>query len=114
MTTDQRAFLVRSLKRVSLVLVLAGLVSGLYAGNEIRDQSPAEQLQFLETFERSGALSPSDVQELAALRIRRDAGRLSTWRPIDQGAVIGFTMFGGPLILLGGLVWWIARFIQVG
>jgi hypothetical protein len=114
MTTDQRAFLVRSLKRVGLALVLGGLVFGLYAGNEVREPSPAEQLRFLEDWERTGALSTSDVQDLAALRIRRDAGQLSTWRPIDVGAVIGFSMFGGPIILLGGVVWWIARFLQAG
>ena len=114
MTTDQRAFLVRSLNRVSLALVLGGLVFGLYAGNELREPSPAGQLQFLEQWERTGALSTSDVQDLAALRIRREAGQLLTWRPIDVGAVIGFTMFGGPIILLGGVVWWIARFLQVG
>jgi hypothetical protein len=51
---------------------------------------------------------------LAELRIRQEAGRLSTWRPIDLNAVAGFTIFGGPILLLGGVVWWIARFIQAG
>jgi hypothetical protein len=114
MTTDQRAFLVRSLKRVSLALVLGGLVSGLYTGYAVRGPSPAEQLGFMEFRERNGTLFAGEAQDLAALRIRRDTGQLSTRRPIDRLAVGGFTMFAGPSILLAGVVWWIARFIQAG
>jgi hypothetical protein len=114
MTTDRRALLVRTLKRVSLVLVLAGLAFGVYAANDVRGPSPAQQLKIQEDLERYPAAVDRDPQLLAELRIRRDAGRLSTWRPIDLMAVAGFTIFGGPIILLGGVVWWIAHFIQAG
>ena len=114
MTTEQRAFLVRSLKGVSLALLLGGLVFGFFAGNDARDPSPAEQLRVLEARERTGLLYASDVQDLAALRIRRDTGQLSTRRPIGSPAVGSFTIVAGPIILLGGVVWWIARFLQVG
>jgi hypothetical protein len=114
MTTDQRALLVRTLKRVSLVLVLAGLAFGGYAANDVRGPSPAQELKIQEDLERYPAAVGRDPQLLAELRIRQEAGRLSTWRPIDLNAVAGFTIFGGPILLLGGVVWWIARFIQAG
>jgi hypothetical protein len=70
------------------VLVLGGLAFGVYAANEVRGPSPAEQLKIQEDLERYPAAVDRDPQAVAELRIRRDAGRLSTWRPIDLAAVV--------------------------
>lgn len=69
------------LEACQLGAVLGGLVSGLIAAYEVRGPSPAEQLGFMEFRERNGTLFPGEVQELAALRIRRDTGNFRLGDP---------------------------------
>jgi CHASE3 domain sensor protein len=41
-------------------------------------------------------------------------GRLSTRRPIGRDGVLGFIIGVVPFGVLGGITWWIARFIRAG
>jgi len=104
MTAGQRGLLVRTLKRVSLALLVAGILAGAYVCYDVRGPSPAEQLRFLEAREKTGALYPSDLPELADLRARREMGRLSARRPIGFDDAFAF-MFGAvPFLLLSGII----------
>jgi hypothetical protein len=118
LTSDQRRLLVKSLRGLSLALLVGGFLFGTYAFIDLQgtSSSPAETLRSLEYRERVGSLYvfPGDAEELAHLRALRDAGQLSTTRPWTIIAPFAFLFWGGPILLLGGFVWWIGSFLRAG
>jgi hypothetical protein len=118
LTVDQRRLLVQLLRGLSLAILVVGFLFGTLAFIQLQgtSRSPSEDLQTLEARERTGSLSrfPGETEELAHLRALRDAGQLSTRRPLTLDAPGAFLMFGGPILLLGGFVWWIGSFLRAG
>jgi hypothetical protein len=91
MTASQRGLIVRTLKRVSLALLTAGILAGAYVSYKAAGIPPGWR-----------AFAPRGPDEV------RDALSFALYLalPFMVGAV--------PFLLLSGIIWWIAGFIRAG